>query len=150
MAKPLLDLSTLAEEDRPTVQIDGVAYPFRRVSELSVLSYDWVARTGAWFESLKQREDFSEAEEQDVSQRLRRLVRLVLDAPAPVIDKLQEIQVMAVCMAFIALPEMIPQTPGATRKGFRVRRKTTHRSTGANSSRRSSGTTAATPGGGSR
>jgi hypothetical protein len=132
----LLDLSTLLERDHIT--IDGAAYELRLTQELSVMDGAAAARLGEELQAVagKSFSELTEDEAAKVEAALRWLIATILIAPPEVQDRLQSQQRLAIAMAFFQ------RRLGSTRT---TRAATTRRptpSTGARSSRGSSGSTA--------
>lgn len=142
MAEPILTLSTLAPE-RPVIDIDGTFYSTQTREDMGLEDlvtldaimqryYDLMFRVNAG--AKLQRSDAA-----DLSTALKEVVNLVVLAPPEILDKLHDSHRLATCLAFsAALQNKTP--PTATQENRAARRRT-----GANSSRRSNGSTAATP-----
>lgn len=144
--KPLLSLTTLTE--CPTIEIDGQPYALRPLEALDIVrAYRLEALRGeyaALAKKLSAEQTLSASEAADAERAVDELVRLFLDAPADVIDKLTTVQKTMVAQAFYALlPPKAGQTMGAATRP-------TSRPTGARSSRGFSGSTAARRSRGSR
>lgn len=101
MAK-LLNLDTLT--DRPTVIVDGVAYPLRAVDGFSILEFKRHMKAAPRIGELLDREDLTEDEGAELSRLLDASARRVLAAPADVHDKLNDMQRLQVYSVFLSLP----------------------------------------------
>jgi hypothetical protein len=99
---PLLSLDTLTE--RPSVVIDGTAYALSLPDTLSAVDYHRYSKLTPRFERLWGQDELSDEEAAELERILATICRIVLDAPAEVLERLTDLQRLSVCQAFIALP----------------------------------------------
>jgi hypothetical protein len=136
MAEALLTLSTLI--DRPHIVIDGQAYELRQPQELSIANGAAAARVGQQLTALggKPMADLTDDEAAQIEGALAMLIAMILIAPSAMLERLDSHQRLAIGQAFFAQP----RRPTGTETAARRPRPTP--STGARSSRGSSGSTA--------
>lgn len=113
MAEPVLSLDTLVE--RATVAIDGKPHELRNGAELSILDYHRIGRQGAAVEKmLAQGADLSDAQVSELTRLLDAMLRVVLLAPAEVMDRLSDGQKLQVVQAFSDLQRATARPAGGT------------------------------------
>lgn len=135
-ATAALDFKTV--NDTQFIRIDGRAYDIRHPDALSLAQYKRVEHDAPKLFALMDMKEPTPADEAEMSRLLDRLVRVALDAPDEVQEKLRDAQRIAIVAVFTQLrSQTIPQTRGATRSQESP-------SAGRTSSRGSSGSTAAT------
>jgi len=112
MATPTLNLQTLV--DRPTVAIDGVAYPLRATDEFSILEFERHLADAQRLPVLTRRGlELSDEEALELCALLDRYCRRVLTAPAEVQARLSDVQRLQVVSVFLRLLGSPRPTPGA-------------------------------------
>jgi hypothetical protein len=138
--EPLLNLETLTEVS--TVLIDKVAYPIIGRAQLTIIKYRAFTRDYARLTALHNKPDLTVEEDAEYETLVNRLVALILDAPDKVRAKLRGEQLMAIIGAFLTLSASAGARSRANRTLPAKPQKNAKKKTGANSSRRSSGSTA--------
>lgn len=134
---PLLSLDTLVTG--PTVAIDGVPYRLKTRLQLGIVPGAKLAIDGRRMEELNTRQpNLTVPEAEELASLIDNTCRAVLDAPDHVHQKLSDNQRLDVCWAFIGLHSSILPTTGAT-----PLQAPDAQATGAKSSRRSRGSSAA-------
>lgn len=108
---PLLDLDNLV--DSQYVAIDGKSYSMRNQDEVSPLEAHRFKKWGARLDTLINKDDLTEAEEAELEDIPKRLCRQVINAPADVIEALQDWQRMKILATFTKLLQADKQA-GAT------------------------------------
>lgn len=126
MTQPLLELSTLVPE-RPFIRVDGLPYDLRTSGDLGLVEIAQVTRLEARSRALMAEADPSADVALEAARLLREAVRVVLMAPAEVVDRLNDTQCLAVLTSFtqtIQLPAMdrtakrrAPSTSGRSSPG---------------------------------
>ena len=140
--RQLLDLSTLVP-DRPFIRIDGKAFDLRVPEDFGLVGQAKVGRIMDRLGPLSARiadapESISEDDVEEASRLLSEACALLVDAPAEVLDRLNDQQRLAVVSAFTQASETMKRpTPAPNRASRR---------TGARSSRASRPRTAPTTG----
>lgn len=98
----ILDLTT--ETDRPVVKIDGIGYPLRTSSDLTLEQYRYLERVSARVGSLLSRsKSLTKIENGELETRLKEIAGVALAAPAPVLRKLTSIQRVMIFKVFTEL-----------------------------------------------
>lgn len=101
-ARPALDLTTETDE-RPIVKIDKVPYQLRIAKDLSLQDFKYLERVSIRTGELLTREALTKDESKELAGHLLGIVRLALDAPADVLDKLTDVQRVLVFKVFTEL-----------------------------------------------
>ena len=141
-APPLLDLKTLVE--RPTIAIDDELYEILSPDELTIVDSHRFAAWGKRIDALMAKKVLTKSNKKELGKILGDLGgRIMVGVPEDLRAKLSDAQRMAVAEVFTRLPlqKRLARLAGAE--------TTDGRSTGASSQRGSSGSTAASPDGGS-
>ncbi len=100
--KNLLDLTT--DTDRPVVTIDGIAYPLRTARDLTLQDFKNLERLSIRTSDLLSRSrSLVKAEALELALRLKEVAKIALDAPAPVLAKLSDVQRVMVFKVFTEL-----------------------------------------------
>lgn len=107
---PVLSLDTLVEHYQVRIRTradepnGGTLYDLANPGELGILDYHRIASKGARVqEMMKQQEDLSEAQAEELSLLLDTMCRVILRAPAEVHARLSDPQRMEVLNVFTAL-----------------------------------------------
>lgn len=137
----VLDFST-APTETAHVAIDGVLYPILHPDQLSIAQIKRMEREAPELGRLMQLDELTPEQEAEIDRLLQSACATVLEAPEDVRARLSDAQRIAVIEAFTQLRTAKPQATGAMRAASR--------STGANTSPDSNGSTAATRRGGTR
>lgn len=136
-ARPLLDLSTLDPVDRPFILIDAVRYEYNVPADFGIQALNRLDQMVAAVNAMQPRPDasgtLSEEDATALSAALLTVVQHVLRAPAEVIEKLTDVQRLAIVAAFT------PASPAGPAK--RQTPRTRPPRTGATSSRASRAST---------
>jgi hypothetical protein len=136
-AKPLLDLSTLDPLERPFILIDGERYDLMVPGDFGLIALNKLDQMSAKVTEMQARqkgEVLSDEDAAELTAVLGTVVGQILRAPAEVIEKLSDIQRLAVLGSFMpASSEAAPAKP----RNPRARRRT-----GESSSRASRASTA--------
>lgn len=100
--RTILDLTT--ETERPVVKIDGVGYPLRTSSDLTLEQFRFLERVSVRVGDLLQRSSaLTKAENRELETRLKECARVALEAPPAVLAKLTPIQRVMVFKVFTEL-----------------------------------------------
>ncbi len=99
MASPTLNLQTIV--DRPTVAVDGVAYPLRATDEFSILEYQrHLVDAVRLPELLRCGDALTDDDATELRSLLDRYCRRVLTAPVDVHAKLSDVQRLKIVSVF--------------------------------------------------
>lgn len=108
---PILDLATIA--NRPTVAVDGAAYPMRAEVDFTIFQYSQHRREIPRFSELMNLDrEMTDAEGKELQQLLDRLCRRVLDAPPAVHEKLTDGLRVQIVNEFFHNPDLKTARPG--------------------------------------
>jgi len=100
--KHVLDLTT--DVERPVVTIDGIAYPLRLARDLTLQDFKNLERLSIRTSELMTRaRSLTKAENVELAARLKEVARIALEAPAPVLAKLSDVQRVMVFKVFTEL-----------------------------------------------
>jgi hypothetical protein len=100
--KNILDLTT--ETDRPVITIDGIAYPLRTARDLSLQDFKNLERLSIRTADLMQRaRSLTKDEDRELKIRLKEVAKIAVEAPAPVLAKLSDVQRVMVFKVFTEL-----------------------------------------------
>lgn len=136
-AKPLLELSTLDPTERPFVAIDGIHYHLLGSADFGLIGLNrldrMVDQVNAMMARDRSAESLTDDEALELTEILKTTVGEVLRAPSDVLNKLTDVQRLAILQAFTPASSMAVTTKRPNRAARR---------TGARSSRGSRASTA--------
>lgn len=102
MAKePLLSLDTLVEHE--TIKINGKPYDLANLGELTIVDTHRLSKKHARVDELREKADLSESDVEEFRRELDWMVRLILRAPAEVVDQLGDQHKLRIIRAFTQL-----------------------------------------------
>jgi len=111
---PVLSLDSLA--DLPVVVINDTPYELLTTEVLTPINGHRLARLGRRELALRDKVDLTPDEEAELERLPGQMCRLVLDAPAEVIDALTDLQRMKVLQTFLTGPRLMALLAEATRR----------------------------------
>lgn len=125
---PLLKLDTLVQRDYLT--IDGEPYDLRNAEELSLFDRERIIHYSTRMRWIEQKAERTNDDDVEYGGLVQKVVAMIVDAPASVLDRLERPHREAICLTFIGLllarldltRAKAPETPAGRRTGAKSRR----------------------------
>jgi hypothetical protein len=142
-SQPVRSITTTDEFASVPIEIDGTRYAIGVMASMNMRSMKMLARGQRRLDEIEAKDEPTEEEGAEYSAILAKLAGLVCNAPADILQKLNDFKLIGIMTAFTMLQASIRQANGANPNTTAAQRQNPSRPTGISSSTRSPGSTRA-------